>query len=117
MSTDQNIATIKGFHEAAKNGGEGFVKFSKKAWEDWDKAIGDFIDKIDTQIKPKFSEIRSTYKENVSGYISAQDTRKLVRDTAPDEVEQAVNKYRDYLVELRAGIKAAYDRLNNVDQA
>jgi hypothetical protein len=119
-STDQNIQFAKTFKEGAQYataGGEdsdGFVKFSESAWKAWDAAIQSFIDDIDDKINPKIPELRKI-SAGVGTLISATDTRTLLNETAPEEIEQAVKKYKDYLVELQKGIKAAYDALNKVD--
>jgi hypothetical protein len=119
-STDQNIQFAKTFKEGAQyataggDDSDGFVKFSETAWKAWDTAIQNFIDDIDKQINTKIPDLR-TISANVGSLLSATDTRTLLNETAPDEIEQAVKKYRDYLVELQSGIKAAYDALNKVD--
>jgi hypothetical protein len=119
-STDQNIQFAKTFAQGAQYataGGkdaDGFVKFSKEAWTAWNTAIQAFIDDIDNTINPKLPELRKI-QGGVGGLISANDTRTLLNETAPEEIEQAIKKYKDYLVELQKGIKAAYDALNKVD--
>ena len=119
-STDQNIQFAKTFKEGAQyataggDDSDGFVKFSETAWKAWDTAIQAFIDDIDKQITTKIPDLR-TISANVGSLLSATDTRTLLNETAPDEIEQAVKKYRDYLVELQSGIKAAYEALNKVD--
>jgi hypothetical protein len=119
-STDQNIQFAKTFKEGAQyataggDDSDGFVKFSEAAWKAWDTAIQNFIDDIDKQVNTKIPDLR-TISANVGSLLSATDTRTLLNETAPDEIEQAVKKYRDYLVELQKGIKAAYDALNKVD--
>lgn len=119
-STDQNIQFAKTFGEGAQYataGGDdkdGFVKFSETAWKAWDTAIQAFIDDIDDKINPKLPELRNI-SDSVGTLISATDTRTLLNETAPEEIEQAVKKYKDYLVELQKGIKAAYEALNKVD--
>jgi hypothetical protein len=118
-STEQNIQFAKTFKEGAQYataGGEddGFVKFSETAWKAWDTAIQNFIDDIDKEINTKIPNLR-TISASVGSLLSATDTRTLLNETAPDEIEQAVKKYRDYLVELQKGIKAAYDALSKVD--
>jgi hypothetical protein len=119
-STDQNIQFAKTFQQGAQYatpGGkdaDGFVKFSHEAWKAWDTAIQSFIDDIDDKINPKIPELRKI-SAGVGTLISAKDTLTLLNETAPEEIEQAVKKYKDYLVELQKGIKAAYDALNKVD--
>lgn len=119
-STDQNIQFAKTFTEGAqyatagKDDSDGFVKFDEAAWKAWDKAIQNFINDIDDKINPKLPELR-TISGGVGNLISATNTRTLLSETAPQEIEQAVKKYRDYLVELQKGIKAAYQSLNKVD--
>jgi uncharacterized protein YukE len=119
-STDQNIQWAKTFaagaQHATKGGedGDGFVRFSDEAWHGWNKAIQAFIDDIDKHITPHIAKLNETYK-GVGNYSSATDTRILLRDTAPEEVKQAIDKYKDYLVELQKGLKAAHDRLRDVD--
>jgi hypothetical protein len=117
VSTDLNTEQMKVIHQAASHGGEGFVKFSQEAWKAWDDAIGAFIADIDDKVKPDLQKIRETYKPNVSDYQSALDAREMLRDNASNDIEASVNDYRAYLVEMRETIKAAYDRLNNVDQS
>jgi hypothetical protein len=118
-STDQNIQWAKTFAAGAQyatKGGDddGFVKFSEAAWRAWDTAINDFIKDIDEKILNKVPDL-SKISTDVGGLLSANDTRLLLDETAPEEVEQAVKKYREYLVELQKGIKVAYERLNEVD--
>jgi hypothetical protein len=119
-STDQNIQFAKTFKEGAQyatageEDGDGFVKFSEAAWRAWDTAIQNFIDDIDDSILAKIPDL-SKMSTAVGSLQSAKDTRTLLNETAPEEIEQAVKKYRDYLVELQQGIKAAYDALNKVD--
>jgi hypothetical protein len=119
-STDQNLQWAKTFHTGAQHAtagdkdGDGFVKFSEEAWQAWDTAIQTFIDDIDDKIKTKFPEL-STISNDVGALISATDTRTLLNADAPQDIKDAVDKYRDYLVELQKGIKAAYDSLNKVD--
>jgi hypothetical protein len=119
-STEQNLQWAQTFHAGAKHAtagdkdGDGFVKFSETAWRAWDTAIGAFITDIDEKILNKVSQL-STISNNVGTLLSATDTRTLLDETAPEEIEQAVKKYKDYLVELRKGIKAAYEALNKVD--
>ena len=55
--------------------------------------------------------------ERYEHFQSANDIRDLLRDKGPNDIEATVDDYRKYLVELRNTIKAAYDRLNNVDQS
>lgn len=120
-STDQNIQWAKTFHEGAKyatpggDDADGFVKFSEDAWRNWDTAIQTFINEIDDQIKPKFDDL-SKITDDVGKLISATDTKTLLDETGPEDIKEAVNKYRDYLVELQKGIKAAYNKLNDVDE-
>ncbi len=119
-STDQNIQFAKTFKDGAqyatagKDDGDGFVKFSETAWRAWDTAIQTFIDDIDDKINPKLPEL-SKISDGVGTLLSATDTRTLLNETAPEDIKQAVKKYRDYLVELQKGIKAAYEALNKVD--
>lgn len=119
-STDQNIQFAKTFTEGAQyakagdKDADGFVKFSHDAWKAWDAAIQSFIDDIDDKITPKLPELRKI-STGVGTLISATDTRTLLNETAPEEIEQAVKKYKDYLVELQKGVKAAYEALNKVD--
>jgi hypothetical protein len=119
-STDQNIEFAKTFHAGAQHAtagdkdGDGFVKFSETAWRAWDNAINAFITDIDDKILNKIPQL-STISSNVGTLISATDTRTLLDETAPEEIEQAVKKYKDYLVELQKGIKAAYEALKKVD--
>jgi hypothetical protein len=121
-STDQNIQFAKSFAAGAQYataGGkdsDGFVKFSEESWKAWDTAINAFIKDIDEKILTKIPEL-STISANVGTLISATDTRTLLNETAPEEIEQAVKKYKDYLVQLQKGIKAAYDALNKVDKS
>jgi hypothetical protein len=121
-STDQNIQFAKTFANGAQYatvGGkdsDGFVKFSEESWKAWDTAINAFIKDIDDKILTKVPEL-STISANVGVLLSATDTRTLLNETAPEEIEQAVKKYKDYLVELQKGIKAAYDSLNKVDKS
>jgi hypothetical protein len=121
LSTDQNIQWAKAFAagvQYATPGGDddGFVRFSETAWNNWNTAIQAFIDDIDNLITPKIADLSKTYK-GVGDYSSATDTRALLRDTAPEEAEQAIKDYKEYLVELQNGLKAAYDRLKNTDNA
>jgi hypothetical protein len=119
-STDQNIQFAKTFREGAqyatagKDDSDGFVKFDEATWRAWDTAIQNFIDDIDDKINPKLPDLRNI-QAGVGTLISATDTRTLLNETAPEEIEQAVKKYKDYLVELQKGIKAAYEALNKVD--
>jgi hypothetical protein len=119
-STDQNIQFAKTFSEGAQyakagdKDADGFVKFSQEAWKAWDAAIQSFIDDIDDKITPKLPELRKI-SAGVGTLISATDTRTLLNETAPEEIERAVKKYKDYLVELQKGVKAAYEALNKVD--
>lgn len=119
-STDQNLQWAKTFHAGAQHAaagdedGDGFITFSETAWRAWDDAIGAFITDIDDKILTKVSQL-STISNDVGTLISATDTRTLLDETAPEEIEQAVKKYKNYLVELRKGIKAAYEALNKVD--
>jgi|SRR3954463_5296006 hypothetical protein len=119
-STDQNIQFAKTFAAGAKHAtagdkdADGFVKFDEAAWKAWDTAIQTFIDDIDDKINPKLPELRKI-SAGVGTLISATDTRTLLNETAPQEIEDAVKKYKDYLVELQKGIKAAYEALNKVD--
>lgn len=119
-STDQNIQFAKTFAEGAqyakagKDDGDEFVKFDEAAWRAWNTAIQNFIDDIDDKINPKLPEL-SKISPNVGTLLSAMDTRTLLNETAPEDIKQAVKKYRDYLVELQKGIKAAYEALNKVD--
>jgi hypothetical protein len=119
-STDQNIQFAKTFAAGAQyatagaEDADGFVKFSEAAWRDWDNAINAFIKDIDEKILTKIPDL-STISTSVGSLISATDTRTLLNETAPEEIEQAVKKYRDYLVELQRGIKTAYESLNKVD--
>jgi hypothetical protein len=119
-STDQNLQWAKTFHQGAQHvptGGDdvGFVKFSEEAWRGWDSAINAFIQDIDEKILAKIPDL-SKIPDNVGGLLSATDTRTLLDETAPEEIEQAIKRYREYLVELQKGIKVAYERLNQVDQ-
>jgi hypothetical protein len=119
-STDQNIQFAKTFAAGAQHAtagdkdADGFVKFDEAAWKAWDTAIQTFIDDIDDKINPKLPELRKI-SAGVGTLISATDTRTLLNETAPQEIEDAVKKYKDYLVELQKGIKAAYEALNKVD--
>jgi oligoendopeptidase F len=119
-STDQNIQFAKTFQAGAQyakpgdKDADGFVKFDHAAWQAWDKAIQNFIDDIDDKINPKLPEL-SKISDGVGTLLSATDTRTLLNETAPEDIKQAVKKYRDYLVELQKGIKAAYEALNKVD--
>jgi hypothetical protein len=118
-STDQNIQFAKTFAAGAQHataGGEddGFVKFSEATWRDWDNRIQTFIEDIDDKILTKMPSL-SMISTGVGSLISATDTRTLLDETAPQEIEDAVRKYRAYLVELQKGIKAAYESLNKVD--
>jgi hypothetical protein len=119
-STEQNLQWAQTFHTGAKHAtagdkdGDGFVRFSETAWRAWDDAIGAFITDIDDKILNKVSQL-STISNDVGTLLSATDTRTLLDETAPEEIEQAVKKYKDYLVELRKGIKAAYEALKKVD--
>jgi hypothetical protein len=119
-STDQNIQFAKTFQQGAQyakpgdKDADGFVKFSEAAWKAWDTAIQNFINDIEDKITPKLPELRKI-SSGVGTLISATDTRTLLNETAPEEIEQAVKKYKDYLVELQKGIKAAYEALKKVD--
>lgn len=118
MSTDVNIATVQAITEAAKNGTGDFVKFDEAAKKSWVQAINDFIDALD-KLKPHFQTIRSNYAPEIDGIdlLSATETKKLLQQTAPDEAEAAVEKYKTYLTDLREAIETAYKRLQNVDQS
>jgi hypothetical protein len=119
-STDQNLAFAQTFTQGAQaitSGNQGgIVRFSREAWEAWDRAIQTFIDDIDNQITTKLGDLGAGYK-GVGTLISATDTRTLLQQTAPDDIRQSVQKYRDYLVELQKGVKTAYERLNSVDNS
>jgi hypothetical protein len=120
LSTAQNLQWAKNFHAGAAHaepGGEdsdGFVKFSREGWDAWRTAIQTFIDDIDNKVLNKIPDLTVTYK-GLGNYDSAKDTRTLLNVTAPEEIKQSITDYRDYLVELRDGLKEAYERLNNVD--
>ncbi|WP_099041607.1 hypothetical protein [Mycobacterium neglectum] len=119
-STDQNIEFAETFHDGAEyatkgdEDGDGFVKFSETAWRSWDTAINAFIEDIDDKILTKVADL-SDISTHVGTLVSATDTRTLLNETAPEEIEAAVKNYRKYLVELQKGIKVAYERLNDVD--
>lgn len=120
-STDQNLQWAETFHAGAQHAtagdkdGDGFVKFSETAWRAWDSAINAFITDIDDKVLAKIPDL-SKISENVGGLLSATDTRTLLDETAPGDIKQSVQRYREYLVELQKGIKVAYERLNQVDQ-
>jgi hypothetical protein len=118
-STEQNLQGATTFHQGAQyatKGGEddGFIQFDETAWRAWDTAINTFITDIDEKILTKIPDLR-TISTGVGGLLSATDARDLLNETAPNDIEDAVKKYRKYLVELQKGIKAAYEALNKVD--
>ncbi|OKH85598.1 hypothetical protein EB75_19705 [Mycobacterium sp. ST-F2] len=118
MSTDVNIATVQAITEAAKNGTGDFVKLSPDAKKAWVTAIDECLADLNT-LKPHFQTIRSNYAGEIDGVdlLSATETKKLLQQTAPDSVEDAVNKYKTYLEDLKEAIETAYKRLQNVDQS
>lgn len=118
-STDQNIRWAETFREGAQHVAKGgdddnFVKFSEAAWRAWDTAIKNFIDDIDEKILTKIPDL-AQISSQVGTLISATDTRTLLNETAPEQIETAVKNYRKYLVELRKGVQVAYERLNGID--
>ncbi|AYM40718.1 hypothetical protein [Mycobacteroides chelonae] len=114
MSTDQDIQTIKNFRSAATSGGDGFVTFSHAAWDSWDKAITNFLGEV-KKAEEKIKDLKGIGQ--VPNYTSAEKYRTLLNETAPNEIEASIKKYREYLEELQGAIKATYDSLNSLDQS
>lgn len=115
MSTGANTQYIETISEAAKNGNGDFVKLTTEGVEQWLAAIQGFIDVIDgDRVNGKLTAIRQ-YSNRVTTYLSATDTRKALAATAPDEVEQAIKAYRDYLEALKTAVYESYKRIHGVD--